>query len=44
MIIFHFFVGSSKSKFGVAVGIPVNFTYKSLADIQNDNNIIQVST
>ncbi|XP_026315529.1 transmembrane protein 177 isoform X2 [Hyposmocoma kahamanoa] len=38
-----FHAGSSKSKFGVAVGIPVNFTYKSIADILNDNNNIQVN-
>ncbi|KAI5642711.1 hypothetical protein NE865_05237 [Phthorimaea operculella] len=31
-----FHAGSSFSKFGMAVGIPVNFTYKSLADIQKD--------
>lgn len=30
-----FHAGSSSSKYGVAVGIPVNYTYKSVADIEN---------
>ncbi|XP_063534219.1 transmembrane protein 177 [Cydia strobilella] len=30
-----FHAGSTSSKYGVAVGIPVNFTYKSVADIEN---------
>ncbi|XP_063620965.1 transmembrane protein 177 [Cydia splendana] len=30
-----FHAGSSSSKYGVAVGIPVNFTYKSVADLEN---------
>ncbi|XP_049867976.1 transmembrane protein 177 [Pectinophora gossypiella] len=36
-----FHAGSLKSKFGAAVGVPVNFTYKSFDDIQNDD--IQVN-
>ncbi|XP_053612301.1 transmembrane protein 177 [Plodia interpunctella] len=30
-----FHAGSTSSKFGVAVGIPVNFTYKSVSDLEN---------
>ncbi|PZC82745.1 hypothetical protein B5X24_HaOG209843 [Helicoverpa armigera] len=36
-----FHAGSKNSKFGVAIGIPVNFNYKTLADIQADD--IQVN-
>lgn len=36
-----FHAGTTSSKFGVIVGIPVNFTYKSLDDLKNDN--IQVN-
>ncbi|KAL0880884.1 hypothetical protein ABMA27_002065 [Loxostege sticticalis] len=36
-----FHAGSVNSKFGVAVGIPVNFTYKSFEDIEKDG--IQVN-
>lgn len=32
-----FNAGSLKSKYGAAIGIPVNFTYKSMADIEKDN-------
>ncbi|CAD0199834.1 unnamed protein product [Chrysodeixis includens] len=32
-----FHAGNINSKFGVAVGIPVNFTYKSLEDLEKDN-------
>ncbi|KAI8422270.1 hypothetical protein MSG28_006157 [Choristoneura fumiferana] len=30
-----FHAGSCNSKYGVAVGIPVNFTYKSVSDLEN---------
>ncbi|CAK1601013.1 unnamed protein product [Parnassius mnemosyne] len=36
-----FHAGSTNSKFGVVIGIPVNFTYKTLDDIEKDN--IQVN-
>lgn len=36
-----FHAGSVNSKFGSAIGIPINFTYKSLEDLEKDN--IQVN-
>ncbi|KAJ0175565.1 hypothetical protein K1T71_008724 [Dendrolimus kikuchii] len=36
-----FHAGSTNSKFGVIVGIPVNFTYKNIDDMKKDN--IQVN-
>ncbi|XP_063822565.1 transmembrane protein 177 [Ostrinia nubilalis] len=36
-----FHAGSTNSKYGVAIGIPVNFSYKSLEDIEKDS--IQVN-
>ncbi|XP_068632770.1 transmembrane protein 177 [Battus philenor] len=36
-----FHAGSTSSKFGAAIGVPVNFTYKSLQDIEKDD--IQVN-
>ncbi|XP_038214974.1 transmembrane protein 177 isoform X2 [Zerene cesonia] len=32
-----FHAGSTSSRFGVQIGIPVNFNYKSLVDIEKDN-------
>lgn len=35
-----YFSGSTNSRFGAAVGIPVNFTYKSLEDIKRDEILV----
>ncbi|KAL4715368.1 hypothetical protein ACJJTC_015139 [Scirpophaga incertulas] len=35
-----FHAGSTCSKFGVAVGIPVNFTYKTLEDVAKDKILV----
>ncbi|CAH2076407.1 unnamed protein product, partial [Iphiclides podalirius] len=32
-----FHAGSTSSKFGVAIGVPVNFAYKTLDDFEKDN-------
>ncbi|CAG9785693.1 unnamed protein product [Diatraea saccharalis] len=36
-----FYAGSTNSRFGAVIGIPVNFTYKTLQDLEKDN--IQVN-
>lgn len=43
-ILFNSYVitGSTSSRFGVVVGIPVNFTYKTLDDVEKQN--VQVVT
>lgn len=40
LITICFAAGSTSSKFGAAVGIPVNFTYKSMEDLEQDDIMV----